>query len=429
MSVKWTPLLLILIVFSGCGQQNGFRAGRISDFLLVPGPEGISIKTSNPAGMDQGKGLVGKVMELSGQILQEKNSPGVSASSWFVSVLIFLSLAFVASWGVIIPYVLLMKFYRVERENKRGIIGRRYLRIISTYLSAQRDSESPSFPGLSSVFHKKILISQLYGLSVSLIGKQQERLNTLYDLRPVKRMMDRGLRSFCRCGKSRYLKYFAVRRMCYEQLLRVRKHLNSRNPQLRLSTQLAVLNYEPRLLNDILAGYKYPLTTWDQMHIFELMLRRPTHPVDYYQLIDHENPTVVLFALRMIRFFYLKDEREQKIIPLMSHSSEQIRYEALKTASELKLEKVDKLLLAYISEINEKHKELIIEFLIRNRLVSTGELMDFFHQEKDPVAKLHILESILNKHPAGEELILKLQHMTSDPDVRSMCLHVREKSL
>jgi len=419
----------MLMVLSGCGRQTSFHADRSNNLLLLPGPEGIHIKTPHPLAMDQEKGLMGAVRELSGQILQEKDSPGVSPSSWVVSVLILMSMAFVASWVVIIPYVWLIRFYRVERDKRKAMIETRYLRIIGSFLSNQRESGYPFFPGMSTIIHKKILISQLYGLSVSLIGKQQERLNTLYDFRPVKRLMDRGLRSFSCCAKSQYLKYFSIRRMSYEQLERIRKHLNSRNDELRLATQLAVLNYEPRLLNDILAGYKYPLTTWDQMHIFELMLRRPTHPVDHYQLIDHENSTVVLFALRMIRFFYLKDEREQKIVPLMSHSNEQIRYEALKTASELKLENVDKLLLAYISEINEKHKELIIEFLIRNRLVSSGELMDFFHQEKDPVAKLHILKSILNKHPAGEELILNLQQMTSDSDIRTMCLHVREKSL
>ena len=429
MSVKWTPILFFLVVLSGCGRQTGLHTDRSGDLWLLSDPAGVHRMTSNPSGMDHEKGLLNKVRELSGQILQEGDHSSVTLSSWVVSGLILLSMAFVASWVVIIPCVWLIKSYRVEQDNRTAIIERRYLRIIGSYLSAERELESPSFPGLSLASHRKILIGQLYGLSTSMMGRQQERLNALYDNRQVKRLMDKGLGSSCKCSKSRYLKYFSVRRMSYEQLQRVRKHLNSRNTQLRLATQLAVLNYEPRLLNDILVGYKYSLTTWDQMHIFELMLRRPTHPVDYYELIDHENPTVVLFALRMIRFFYLKDEREQKIIPLMSHSNEQIRYEALKTASELKLEKVDKLLLAYISEINEKHKELIIEFLIRNKLVSSGELMDFFHQEKDPVAKLHILESIQNKYPAGEELISKLQQMTTDPEVRSMCLHVMEKSL
>mgnify|MGYP001057925787 CR=1 FL=1 len=136
-----------------------------------------------------------------------------------------------------------------------------------------------------------------------MIGRQQRRLNALYDNRQVKRLMDKGLGSFCKCSRSQYLRCFSVRRMSYEQLQRIQKHLNSKNSQLRLATRLAVLNYEPRLLNDILAGYPYSLTTWDQIHIFELMLRRPTHPVNYYDLIDHENPTVVLFALRMIHFF------------------------------------------------------------------------------------------------------------------------------
>jgi deoxyadenosine/deoxycytidine kinase len=126
----------------------------------------------------------------------------------------------------------------------------------------------------------------------------------------------------------------------------------------------------------------------------------------------------------MIRFFYLKNERESEIIPLLTHSNEQIRYEALKTAVDLNIDQVNKLLLAYISEINEKYKELIIEFLIKNKIVSSGELMDFFHQENDKRHKLYILQTIYNKDPRGDELIKKLKDFTNNEEIDSMCLHV-----
>jgi hypothetical protein len=424
----WYILFFFLLLFA-CGNHFGSSAACRRESCLKAAfaePAEASQAASFIAGNQDA--LV-RLKDYSERMVREKARGNQAYISKILYFLMLLSLVFVTSWLVIMLYVLLIKAYRIRRDKRRAIIEVRYLRIIASCLSRKNVSAYPHFPRLRSTFNQKVLINQLYRLSASMIGRQRERLNIFYENRHIKKLMNRALCLICKDVKTRYMKYFSIRRLSYEQLERVQKHLNSRNHQLRLFSQLAVLNYEPQMLGDILAGYKHPLTTWDQMHIFDLMLRRSSHPVDYYDFIDHENPTVVIFALRMIRYFFLKDEREHKIIPLLSHSSEQIRYEALKTASDLKVEEVDKLLLAYISEINEKYKELIIEFLIRNGLVSSGELMDFFHQEKDRVAKLYILEAIQNRYPTGEDLIRKLEQMTSDPDVRAMCLHVMEKSL
>jgi hypothetical protein len=344
-------------------------------------------------------------------------------------LMVLFVVVFLMMWLIILCYVLMARYYRKKRERCKEVIKTKYLRIIASYLSGKDDAALPKFPGLGNKFNRKILMNQLYDLSESLIGRQGERLNALYNLPQLQMLLKKGMNMRSSAARIKYLRLYSVVPLTYDHYRCVQKYLDSPDPQLRLAAQLAILNYNPRLIGDILRSCSCHLTTWDQMHLFDMMIRRTSEPVDYYDFIHEENPTVVVFALRMIRFLYLKNEKEHEIVTLLGHSNDQVRYEALKTASDLNIEKVDKLLLAYLSEISEKYKRLIIEFLVSNKLISSEELLAFFRRENTPVCKFYILQTIQNRYPTGEELIRELSLQTNDGEERSMCLHLLEKTL
>ena len=362
-------------------------------------------------------------------LITKGNSRRGSVLKVLVPVLSVVIILLIISAFFIVAAVFLIKARRTLREKRRKNTGRQYLSIIAEYVVNKQQFEYPSFPRLYNPLNRAVLIEQIYDLSQSLFGPKQNKLLKLFRIRKLLRHILFNFAISGKAVKATYLKLFSVVILNQNLLHKFYKYLFSKHNEIRRFAQLSLLNYDTDSLKEILDNYPYYLTLWDQIHILEIIERRATIPPDFYIYLKSNNPSVVIFGLRMIRIFYQKGPGQEIIIELLSHSYEDIRYEALKTASDLNIEGVNKVLLAYLSELGPKYKELIIEYLININMLDDNMIFQLFFNEKEDLNRLNILKTVYNNSSYGKMILEDLENYTEDENVRSMCKYILENAI
>ena len=340
-------------------------------------------------------------------------------------IIVFLMLNAIAIFGA----VYILKAIRSYRSKRKDAIAATYLRLIADYLVNRKQSEYPIFPKLQNALNRNVLIAMIYQLSQDFFGKKQNKMLKLFRIRLLLKHVLFRIAVAPKAVKATYLKLFSVIILNKHLKNKFYKYLFSKHHEVRLFTQLAYLNYQTNHLGKILRDYPYILTTWDQIHFLEVIDRRSTIPPDFYPFLESSNDSVIIFGLRMIRIFYQKGENEHQIIGLLSHPNEDVRYEALKTATDLNIETKDKLLLAYLSEMDDKYKALIVKFLIQSGIIDEQNVQNLFYQEKNDTYRLIILETIYNCYSEGQQKIEQIRKDSEEENVKSMCTHILENAI
>lgn len=373
--------------------------------------------------------VLNDLTDKAGRRILEKETSNSPLLKTVVPVLAFVIIVFFFGSMFFFFAVFHIKTRRLYKERRKKKTGEKYMNIIADYLIKREQHEYPVFPGLRNALNRGVLIEQIYSLSQNLFGQKQNKLLKLFRIRRLLRHVLFHIAISGKARKAAYLKLFAVIILNRYLKDKFSKYLFTRHSELRRFAQLSCLNYDTNLLQEILHDYPYYLTLWDQIHFFEVIERRGTIPPDFYIYLKSSNPTVIIFGLRMIRVFYQKSENENQIVELLKHSHEDIRYEALKTVSELHIEGVNRVLLAYLSEIGEKYKSLIIEYLIKNNLLDDQMLLEFFYREKKDLDRLNILKTIYNTYSNGQSMVTDIKNTTKEEKVRSMCTYILENAL
>lgn len=350
-------------------------------------------------------------------------------SRTIVLLLCILIILLLVSSFCIVLYVFTIKTLKIYKEKRQYTISRQYMRIIADYVVRKQQSEYPEFPGLHKNLRRKVLIEQIYLLAQNLFGPKQNKLLKLFRIRRLLKHVLFYIAISGNNNKAVYLKLFSV--IIPNKYLdnKFKKYLHSQNHELRRFAQLASLNYNINSLDEILKNYPYSLTLWDQIHLLEIIERRSTIPPDFYPYLKSANPTVVIFGLQMIRIFFQKNTQENQLVELLSHPNGDVRYEALRTVTELNVEGVNNLVLAYLSEAGAKHKTLIIKYMIKNNLLDDDTLFKFFFSEEKEVDRLNILETIYNNYPNGRGLLVDFKNYTEDDKIKSMCTYILENAI
>ena len=111
------------------------------------------------------------------------------------------------------------------------------------------------------------------------------------------------------------------------QMHAIYKALNSSNEILRMEAQIALVRLSDDNPFEFLSHLTRPFSLWEQITLHELMIQHQIDPSRHLKNgCTSPNPTVVMFALRMIREFKQKDAEDDvkkrcNIPILMSDSS------------------------------------------------------------------------------------------------------------
>ncbi len=270
------------------------------------------------------------VLKGDSQWLNRYNYFGKSVA--LVNALIITIIASFASMFVLLLVILLNR-RRMEKEAKlRQYLLEQYQGLIIDYLFG--NSGSDAFRKIASDdFRRQVLIDQMIDVSVNLKGDSREKLTRLYnDLELVTDSLARARsrRWHKKIKGFRELAFMGIREGNEEMI----NSLNSRNEILRMEAQIALVRLSDNDHFEFLSHLRRPFSLWEQITLHDLIIQHELPVPDFKRWLSSENPTVVMFALRMIREFKQK-EAEPEMKKVMLHRDLRVSKLAVEVAGDM----------------------------------------------------------------------------------------------
>jgi hypothetical protein len=266
------------------------------------------------------------------------NSPWLSRFNYFgksvalVNALIITIIASLATMFILL-LVILFNRNRMEKEAKlRQYLMEQYQSLIVDYLFGNTGSEQ-FIKIASDNFRRQVLIDQMIDVSVNLKGETEEKLMNLY------RELSLDQDSLARARSRKWHKKIkGFRELAFVGITdgndEIYRALNSRNEILRMEAQIALVRLSDRDHFEFLSQLKRPFSLWEQITLHDLIIQHELPVPDFSRWLSSENPTVVMFALRMIREFKQKDA-EQEIKKVLLHRDPAVSQLAVQVAGDL----------------------------------------------------------------------------------------------
>ena len=110
--------------------------------------------------------------------------------------------------------------------------------------------------------------------------------------------------------------------------------LNSSNEILRMEAQIALVRLNDDNPFEFLSHLTSHFSLWEQITLHELIIHHNIPLPSFQKLLTSPNPTVVTFALRMIREFKQK-ESEANVLETLFHTDPSVRTLAVEVAGDL----------------------------------------------------------------------------------------------
>jgi hypothetical protein len=236
---------------------------------------------------------------------------------------------------IILLIVILFNRTRMEKQEElKQYLAETYQGMIIDYLFT--GSSPDRFRSIASdTFRRQALIDQMIDVSVNLKGDAEEKLGGLYlylglDRDSIKRA--NNVRWHKKVKGFRELAFMNIKDANHL----IYKALNSKNNILRMEAQIALVRLTDEDPFGFLFQLNQPFSLWEQITLHELMIQHDLPVPDFKKFLKASNPTVVMFALRMIREFRQKDA-EDEVREILEHTSPKVRALAVQVAGDLEM--------------------------------------------------------------------------------------------
>jgi len=276
--------------------------------------------------------------EKRGIFFLKGDSPWLARYNYFgksvalVNALIFTIIASIATM-IALLLVILLNRTRMEKEAKlRQYLLEQYQSLIIDYLFGNAGPDA--FRKIASDnFRRQVLVDQMIDVSVNLKGDTQEKLMKLY------RDLDLDRDSIARARSRKWhLKVKGFRELAFMGIRDANDEmynaLNSRNEILRMEAQIALVRLSDREPFDFLSHLKRPFSLWEQITLHDLIIQHDIPVPEFQRWLTSPNPTVVMFALRMIREFRQTDA-EPELRKVLLHRDPRVSKLAVEVAGDL----------------------------------------------------------------------------------------------
>ena len=249
--------------------------------------------------------------------------------------------------GLGIVYFIAVFFYR-NRLSSRGESVRQRKRELSPMISefifyeeSDTKDEKSNYIQLKveirellkDDFNRKILSEILLDLRKDVSGETQSRLLQLYQ--------DLGLHNdaFAKLKSWQWqVVSKAILDLTQMQVAEaygfITKFINDKRATIRKQAEIATVTLKYEGLNYFLDTTKYKISEWQQLKLLEVIRNQKDYqPPKFKAWLTSSNSYVVLFALRLIKF-YNQNDAKASIIELVKHKNNQIKEEAIACVKE-----------------------------------------------------------------------------------------------
>ncbi len=324
----------------------------------------------------------------------------------FINALIISIVVSVCTMIILLMIILLNRTRMEKEEDLKQYLAETYQGMIIDYLFTGASPDR--FRSIASdTYRRQALIDQMIDVSVNLKGDAEEKLEGLY----LYLGLDRD--SIKRASNFRWHKKIkGFRELAFMNIKDanpvIYRALNSKNEILRMEAQIALVRLSDEDPFGFLFQLKRPFSLWEQITLHELIIQHDIPLPEFKKWLKASNPTVVMFALRMIREFKQKDA-EDDVREILEHPSPEVRCLAVQVAGDLEMRSTLEVMKRMYKNQNYNTCLEIIRSMARMPDVSLlGFLRLVLDKEDDVQLQIEATKAIENNGEEGVRTLVKL---------------------
>ncbi len=314
-------------------------------------------------------------------------------------ILLFLLLAF-----ILFTVIMVYRSIKIADLNYISSLKEQYDEVFMNAAFAEPDSikeyiqqaKQLNQKHLQNKRHARIITNELINLSNSFSGESKDNLREIY--------MNAGFREYSE-NKIKSYKWELAAQGIREIAAMKNKHNTQQIKKLSKSkSKLVVENVQLSLVKvsgfkglDFLNETEEPISHWQQINLIEALKEYSNAPLpDFAIWLSSKEKTVILFAVRLIRYFKKIDSSE-KLLPLLENKNSKIKREAIQTLSEFgSSAALDKLIQNYSREPHLIQIEIIKAYALLTSSDSIETLLQWIRRTGDMEIKKTCIDAIID---------------------------------
>ncbi len=195
----------------------------------------------------------------------------------------------------------------------------------------------------------------------------------------------------------------------------IRKFMNNRRSVIRRQAQIATVSLKHEGIAHFLDSNRYPISEWQQIKILEILRNKKDFiPPSFGLWLTSSNKDVVLFALRLIRY-YNQTDANASVTELLRHKDEEVKQAAIDCIKEFGITQAIPTLIAAFSRAKRDSRILILDALGH---IGTEEQIPFLQKVHQKVSDFNVRSKALGAINAiSPESVLPVENL--DPRIQS----------
>ena len=283
----------------------------------------------------------------------------------------------------------------------------------------------PTLAEVNSNYKRKILTNKILQLYSNIIGSAAERLHVLYTDQGLDKISLENLKRNSWSVKAMNINILSKMNI-QKAVANVAHFLNSDNYVVRKEAEVAMVNLDREHPFDFLNNKTLPLSDWEQMNMYDALIRNSIKPPDFSKWLDSNNDSVVMFSLKMIRMFRQNDAFE-KVLSHLKHANENVRYQAILTTNAFRKEESVKHLIEMFKNENFRNKEAIIRGIENLKKPSNIEFLKTLIFNAEMQIKIEATKAIAYIGIAGKRELQEMLNTLNDEQIIEVIKHVLDK--
>lgn len=308
---------------------------------------------------------------------------------------------------IILLVIILLNRKRLEKkELLHQYLLEKYQNLIINYLFGYANPDD--FSSIASDrYRRQVLIDQMIDVSINLKGDESKKLVSLYKLLGLDK--DSIAKAY---NRRWHKKIKGFRELAFMNIkdanVAIYKALNSSNEILRMEAQIALVKLSDDNPFEFLSHLNSHFSLWEQITLHEIIIQHNIPLPSFQRWLTSSNPTVVIFALRMIREYKQKESEDNVRLTLM-HSDPSVRCLAVQVAGDLDMRSTLETLKHMYK--NQEYKiclEIIKSMGKMPDISMMGFLKLVLDKEEDVQLQIEATKAIRNQGEEGIKSLVKL---------------------
>jgi len=349
---------------------------------------------------------INKILFIKGDSPWLRRVNYIGKSIRFINALIISILISTASLMILLIIILLNRRRMEKEERLRQYLLEKYQSLIVDYLFGSTTPDE--FRSIASdSYRRQVLIDQMIDVSINLKGEEARKLLSLYkhlglDRDSITRAKDR--RWHKKIKGFRELAFMNIK----DANSTIYQALNSSNEILRMEAQIALVRLSDDNPFEFLSHLTRPFSLWEQITLHELLIQHDMVVPSFKKWLNSPNPTIVMFALRMIREFKQVDA-EEDVHDSLLHTSPDVRLLAVQVAGDLNMRStLDTMKHMYKNQEYKICLEIVRSMGKMPDLSMLGFLKLVLDKEDDVQLQIEATKAIENNGEEGVKALVKI---------------------